>query len=609
MTHRSISVRTWLFTSTVFSVAAFIYSLVNDAEFAAAALVGSFVVSIVCSLPVLLILNLAILQLEKMTLTTTWKIVAFSAVNLLSTLPYGLLFADINTSDYYNDNYRTDFAQSTMLATAILYSCSLVALAINFRMLQQYFIENAGTHNFLQTQINTNMETQEHPTVAASMQPDSQNNKTLIKAIVTGVLILAMLIPTLFVSGLVTEREARQHEVVQEVTDKWAARQTVSGPYLCIPYTQKTTGSDGKPLLLKGNVFVLPENLAVAGNILPEERPRSIYKVLLYKTDINSKGNFNIKLPEMPDSTTLHPEESRICIGISDFRGIEEKIGLAINGEKFEFSPGIPSNQIDSTGLSAPIKLTMADIGKSLDFSCSLKLRGSEQLHFVPLAANSTFSLHSTWSSPSFDGNTLPVDRTVDENGFAAKWTFNNANLPFTNSFTNFNLDKNNFGFGVTMVQPADQYSKTDRSIKYAILFIGLTFSLFFIVEIMQKKPFHPVQYVLVGLSLIIFFTLLLSISEFLLFDIAYLIAASSTILMITLYAKSHFQSWKVAGIFASVLITLYGFIFILIRLEDTALLVGSIGLFVVLAIVMYASRKINWYNTSLSVGTVEVGL
>jgi len=590
-------------------VTAFVYSLLKEAEFAVVAFVGSFLVSIVCSLPVLLLLNIALLQLEKTALQTTGKIVAFSAINFLLTTPYGLLFANLNTSDYYNDNYWPDFIASASLATAVLYGCSLIALALNFRALQQYFTLNSHDRDFLQTQININMETHEQPAIAAALPHDTNSNKTLIKAVITGVLILVMLIPTLFVSNLVAERETRQHEVVQEVTDKWASRQTLSGPYICMPYTQKTTGPDGKPQLIKGNVFILPENLSVTGNILPEERPRSIYKVLLYKTEVSSKGSFTIGLPEMPDSVTLHPEESKICIGISDFRGIEEKIGLVVNGEKIELSPGIPSNEIDSAGLSAPIKLTMADTGKSLDFNCSVKLRGSEQLHFVPLAANSSFFLQSSWNSPSFDGNTLPVERTVNDDGFTAKWSFNNANLPFANSFTSFNLNKNNFAFGVTMVQPADQYAKTDRSIKYAILFIGLTFSLFFIVEIMQKRPFHPVQYVLVGLSLVIFFTLLLSISEYLLFDIAYLIAATSTVLMIVLYAKSHFASWKIAAIFASVLVTLYGFIFILIRLEDSALLVGSIGLFVVLSIVMYASRKVNWYHPSLPRGSAEVVL
>ena len=166
-------------------------------------------------------------------------------------------------------------------------------------------------------------------------------------------------------------------------------------------------------------------------------------------------------------------------------------------------------------------------------------------------------------------------------------------------------MNKESYSFGVSMVQPADQYAKTMRSVKYAILFIGLTFSLFFIVELMQQRPVHPVQYILVGLALVIFYTLLLSLSEFVLFDNAYFIAATSTILLITLYAKGHFASWKIAGLFALVLNMLYSFIFVLIRLEDTALLVGSIGLFVVLALVMYASRKVNWYHPGFS----KVGL
>jgi inner membrane protein len=149
------------------------------------------------------------------------------------------------------------------------------------------------------------------------------------------------------------------------------------------------------------------------------------------------------------------------------------------------------------------------------------------------------------------------------------------------------------------MIEPADQYAKTNRSIKYAILIIGLTFSLFFIIELMQRKPIHPVQYVLIGLALVIFYSLLLAISEFLAFDFAYLIASTGTILLIGLYAKAHFKSWRSSGIFTGVLTLLYGFIFVLIRLEDTALLVGSIGLFIILALTMYGSKKVNWYSNS----------
>jgi len=345
--------------------------------------------------------------------------------------------------------------------------------------------------------------------------------------------------------------------------------------------------------------LLLPENLAITGNLSPEIRPRSIYKVLLYKSTLSTTGNFFIRLPKEIDPAALQLTDAKICFGITDFKGIEERIAVNFNGTSYELSPGLPGNDIDTNGLSAPINLSLADFGKNIVFNMHLKIKGSEQLHFVPLSGNTSVALQSAWNNPSFDGNNLPGERSVDKDGFAAKWTINKANLPYGTVLQPTEFNKNNFAFGVSMLQPADQYAKTMRSVKYAILFIGLTFSLFFIVEVMQKKPLHPVQYVLVGLALVIFYTLLLSLSEFVLFDLAYLIASLATISLITLYAKGHFSNWKTTSLFGLVLCGLYGFIFVLIRLEDTALLVGSIGLFLVLALVMYGSRKINWYNNN----------
>jgi len=242
-------------------------------------------------------------------------------------------------------------------------------------------------------------------------------------------------------------------------------------------------------------------------------------------------------------------------------------------------------------------------MGKPLNYLINIKIKGSEMLHFVPLSGNSHYSLESSWPNPSFDGNNLPSERSVSKKGFTAVWSFNKANLPFGTVLNDFKFDQSALAFGITMIQPADQYAKTNRSIKYAILIIGLTFSLFFIIELMQRRPIHPVQYVLIGLGLVIFYSLLLGISEFVEFDFAYLIASIATIVLIGLYAKAHFKSWRASGIFTGVLTLLYGFIFILIRLEDTALLVGSIGLFIILALTMYASKKVNWYgNPEVSV-------
>ena len=441
------------------------------------------------------------------------------------------------------------------------------------------------------------METLEQP--IPPTESSNHSNKVLIKAAITAALILVLLIPALFVSNLVTERSNRQNEVVNEVTGKWAYPQTITGPYLSIPYSITEKDQKGNPVTTIKNLILLPDQLQVNGKLIPEIRPRSIYKVLLYKSDITATGSFHFDIPKDIDPATFNLAEAKICLGISDFKGIEDRILISMSGTDYDLSPGLPTKDIDSTGLSALVHLTLADLTQPHPFRLNLKLKGSKQLSFVPLSGNSQFTLQSTWKNPSFDGNKIPDSREVSDNGFTATWSFNKANLPFGTVLKDISFKKEDFAFGVTMIQPADQYTKTDRCVKYALLFIGLSFALFFIVELMQKNPLHPVQYIMVGIALIIFFSLLLSVSEFLLFNYAYLIGASATIGLITLYAKGHFKTWRIASVFAVVLSALYGFIFILIQLEDTALLLGSIGLFLVLAAVMYASRKINWYNIS----------
>jgi len=206
--------------------------------------------------------------------------------------------------------------------------------------------------------------------------------------------------------------------------------------------------------------------------------------------------------------------------------------------------------------------------------------------------------LSSNWKNPSFDGNFLPVTTpVVNDKGFTADWKVQHLNRNFPQSWKNESFDFKPSQFGITLLQPVDAYSKTERSVKYAILFVALTFGLYFFIEIIQQKQVHPVQYVLVGLALSIFYTLLLSVSEYLPFNLSYLIAALATAALITLYTRSIFNTWRIASLFGGLLAMLYGFIFILIQLQDGALLFGSIGLFVLLAIVMYYSRKIDWYG------------
>jgi inner membrane protein len=439
--------------------------------------------------------------------------------------------------------------------------------------------------------------------VANSVTPDSKSaNKIVIKAVITGVLILIMLVPSAFVTSLITERQLRQEQVVNEVTAKWSGSQIVTAPYISVPYTKTIVSSNGKLQTVTDQLFILANQLQVNAHIQPELRPRSIYKVLLYKAANQCTGNFVCQEPTSIPSESIQWQNARICAAISDFKGIEERLVVQFNGKPYEMEVGLPHAVKNVAGFSASIPLSADMLGKPLQFQLTIHLKGSEQLHFIPLAGNSSFSVTSNWPNPSFDGNVLPGKRVVHDKGFEASWTFNKANLPFSTVLTEWPAEIQSLAFGVSMLQPADQYAKTMRSAKYAILFIGLTFALFFVIELLQHKPLHPVQYVLVGFALVVFYVLLLALSEFVLFNWAYAAAALATIGLISGYAKSHFKLWKTAAALAGLLSGLYAFIFILIQLEDTALLVGSIGLFAVLALIMYASKKINWYPSANTV-------
>lgn len=481
-------------------------------------------------------------------------------------------------------------------SAAALFAGGLLSLFANRKMLHKFLNLHIIDHTFLSQQITKPMFTNDTP--VAVNKPANPSNKILVKSIITAALILLMLIPTAFIQSLITERQERQSQVVSEVSSKWARPQLVSAPYLVIPYT------DARSPYSKKQLIVLPEQLNVNGKITEEDRTRSIYKVMLYKTGLNFTGNFHVA-GDM-DSAVLLFNEAKLCFGLSDFRGIEDKLTATLNGQTYTLKPGLPNTTIDSAGLSVPVTIDAASFGKGLSFSMNISLRGSGSLHFLPIGAYSNYDITSPWPNPSFDGNTLPFNRKVSGDGFAANWKFNAANLALPTILKDEHINMADNAFGVSLVQPAGQYEKSMRSAKYAILIIGLTFVLFFVFELMQKRPVHPVQYALIGMALVIFYTLLLSISEIILFEYAYGIAAVATILLIALYAKSHFNNWRSSLIIGLLLSGLYGFIYVLISLEDTALLAGSIALFIVVAIIMYVTRKINWYQPEQPHATIK---
>jgi len=582
----------WITTSLVFGIAWLCYMIFFGEPYLVLSVFIAIPMAAVASFPVFIVLIPAIPLIDRLTTSVANKIFVLGLVCLACTVLYGLLGGlVIGPAD--PTIYLSDFLRTALLITGVLFGCALAAIYIHTnKIAMQFSSTQINTHQPSQIETMETTQNQFYPEEAPA-----SSNKILIKGVITGVLILLMMIPTVFISNLVSEREARQKEVAQEVSSKWALGQTLAGPYIYLPYKTFYTNKEGKIEESNHHLWILPENLHVSGSVQTEIRQRSIYNVLLYRTTLKNNGNFVAQLPKDVDPNGVGWKDAKICFALSDFKGIEEKLVVNFNGADYELAPGLPDDDLGKFGLSSAINLAATDLQKNIPFAMNLKIKGSGQLHFVPLGGNSDFTLQSGWNSPSFDGNNLPTERNVTENGFTAKWTFNKANLPFSTILKEFNLDQNNIAFGVTLLEPADQYAKTIRSVKYAILFIGLTFSLFFIVELMQNRPVHPVQYILIGLGLVIFYTLLLSISEFILFDYAYIIASVATIMLISLYARSHFKNSRSAAIFGGVLSVLYGFIFVLIRLEDTALLVGSIGLFIVLALVMYASRNINWYG------------
>jgi inner membrane protein len=594
----------WLITAATFATGLFLYLCIDAQRIPVAAFPAALIAALAGSIPGFVVLWICLLILRHTKSHFQKKLFLFLLFQFIIAILYGLAgTAVFFTLDFDSaDNFLYPFAAISLG----LFACTCCATTISIRKLAHYFLPNAFTNiSFNQAfllffnQQNKTIKTME--TLESPNPTSNHSNRILVKGFITGGLILLMLIPTLFIQNLISERQQRQKEVVKEVSSKWASAQNLSGPFLTVPYTRFVQGENGKIIPEKTNVILLPQNLKVQSEMTPEKRTRSIYNVLLYKSNTDVAGVFNIKIPKDIDTGNLDFANAKLCIALSDFMGIEEEVNVNFNGEALLLNPGLPANDFGDAGLSVPIKFSPEDLQKNIPFQFNIKLKGSEQLHFMPLSATARFKIKSTWPSPSFDGNLLPASRSVSDKGFEAEWNFNQANLPFgTVIEANKIKDKGTqLAFGVSLVQPASQYDKTSRSVKYALLFIGLTFAFFFIIELMQRKPFHPVQYVLVGLALVIFYTLLLSISEYILFDYAYLMAALATILLITFYAKGHFRSWKTAGIFFGLLSGLYGFIFVLISLEDTALIVGSVGLFIILAIAMYASRKINWYGNS----------
>ncbi len=418
-----------------------------------------------------------------------------------------------------------------------------------------------------------------------------------LKIISVGILILLLLIPAALIQNLIRERQLRRDSVVKEISQKWGDSQTITGPFLTIPFKTYFKDSDGKTQFNLSYLHILPETLDITGEITPEVRYRSLFEAILYSTKLIFRGNF--KLPPTNqlniDPNNIMWNKAYLSLGITDMRGIQNKIIISFNRSDYDANPGLKTTDLAAAGVSTLIKPLIPNEDNS--FSFDLNLNGSEQIKFIPAGESNTVKISSDWPSPSFNGAFLPVNRKVTKNGFSADWKILHLNRNYPQFWEGAQYKVAPSAFGVKLIQTADVYQKSMRLAKYSILFLAFTFAAFFFAEIINKQRIHPIQYILIGMAILIFYTLVLSLSEYMHFNYAYILAASSVTLIISGYAKAIISDSRFALTILGILALLYSYLFIVLQLEDYALIMGSIGLLIILAIVMYMTRRINWYE------------
>lgn len=429
------------------------------------------------------------------------------------------------------------------------------------------------------------------------------------KLIAIVLLVLALLIPLSMIASTLKERLARRNEAVTDITSAWGNEQVLVGPVMVVPY--RYTFKALKDTVVKGvvskvevietataNAWFLPEQLNVNGEIQPEKLHRGIYDAVVYRGSLKFSGKFpapDFKALKIP-SDQVQWEDAVIAVGVSDLRGTAEALKLSIGGESFRMSPG---TLIDSIPAGVHARIGKKAGTGDLSFSMELALKGSAGIHFAPVGVQNTVKLSSPWPDPSFKGQFLPAERTISSKGFDALWKVSYYGRAYPQSSAgNFPAGSvNNSLFGVAFYSAVDAYRMVERATKYGILFLTLVFAAFFVYETLAGLRIHVVQYTLTGAAMCLFYLALLSLSEFLPFGAAYLLAAAISVSMLTLYVWTVLRGGKPALLIGAELLAIYTFLYVTLQLQDYSLLLGTAGLFVVLSLIMYSTRNVDWHS------------
>lgn len=438
----------------------------------------------------------------------------------------------------------------------------------------------------------------------------------LLKVLLAGVLALLLLIPISSVQSVVNERQGRRDEAIREVSGKWGGAQTVTGPVLVVPFTKRHVDEKGVAWSTTEHAWFLPDTLSFEGTVKPEIRKRGIFEAVLYGLELKVEGSFPkadlASLGVAPAEVSW--DEAVLAFGLSDTRGIKDEPRLAWDGGATGFKPTTGSGVgLLENGIHASLKGLTAD-GPAKAFSFRVGLHGSQALSFVPAGVDTRVSLASPWRHPSFTGAFLPDTRNDTADGFTASWQVSQFGRNVPQRWRGDAETRRaasalpGSSFGVLFFRPADWYQQATRAIKYAVLFVGLTFGAFFLFEVFARLRLHPLQYLLAGFALALFYLLLVALSEHAGFGRAYLAAAGATAGLVTLYSAAVLKARSRAAAIGGLLAALYGYLYILLRLEDYALLLGSVALFVLLALVMWLTRKVDWWTAAVPLGPLADG-
>ncbi|MGT9837553.1 cell envelope integrity protein CreD [Klebsiella pneumoniae] len=420
--------------------------------------------------------------------------------------------------------------------------------------------------------------------------------------------IVLLSLPLMMVRELINERADYRSEVVDAIEQSTSGSQKLAGPLIAIPITETLSRMENQKEVNYQRSWVyywLPESLAVTGKQTVESRRVGIYSGQVWHNALQIKASFDPLRLAALRKTNIVLGQPRLVVSVGDARGIGAIHAPEVNGNVLSVEPGLGISG-DGAGIHMPMP-ALAEDNKPLEIAFSLDLNGTGEFSLVPLGRNSELQLTSNWPHPGFLGSFLPTQREVSAAGYRAHW----QSSWFANDMGSYFKDDMEIpwsrlpAFSADVMSLADQYQLTDRATKYAILLIGLTFMAFFVFEGLTRRPLHPMQYLLVGLSLVLFYLVLLALSEHIGFTAAWLAASLSGAVMNGIYLQAVLRGWRNSLLFVAALLLLDGVMWFLLHSEDSALLLGTGVLALALSVLMFLTRRVDWYALSLPKGTV----